>query len=94
MATLNIALKANQASALPALLVATYSQRSSTDATLNINYKDTETLEPDAQASVELEQGASASIYGCENVINELLSNYTSLQGKHENLVRCRKAKP
>ena len=87
MTTLNIASKANQASTLPALLIATYVNESDSNATININIEDVDILKSSDKASVELVQGSSASKYGCENVISELLSTYSFLQGKHMDLV-------
>ena len=87
MTTLNVASKANQASTLPALLVAAFVRETNSDATLKINYEDVDILKSGDNASVELVKENNDSICGSKDVIEELLSTYSSLQGKHENLV-------
>ena len=87
MTTLNIALKANQASTLPALLIAIYAKESNADIRLTINYDDVDTLKSGDKESIELAQENDTPSYGCNNVINKLLSTYPFLQGKHEELV-------
>ena len=92
MTTLNVASKANQASTLPALLLATFVRETNSDATLKISYEDVDILKSGDNASVEIVQEDKASIYGSKDVIEELLSTYSSLQEKHENLVRVVKS--
>lgn len=90
MATLNIASMANQATTLPALLVARYIKESDPDVSFSINLEEVEILKSGDKASVELVQRSSASSFGSENVIGELLSTYHLLQGKNTDLVRTR----
>lgn len=87
MTTLNIASKANQATTLPALLVANYAKESDSKATVNVHLEDVDVLKSGDKASVELVQGSSSPAYGCENVINELLSTFSFLQGKQADSV-------
>ena len=88
MTTLKVASKANQATTLPALLVAAFVRESNSDATLKINHEEVDILNSGDNASVALVQENKASIYGSKDVIEELLSTYSSLEGKHGNLVR------
>lgn len=92
MTTLNIASKANQATTIPALLIATYAKESDSNATVKVNFEDVDILKSGDKASVELVQGSSASTYGCENVVGELLSTFPFLQGKHVDLVSVTQA--
>lgn len=87
MATLNIASKANQATTLPALLVANYAKESDSKATINVRFEDVDILKSGDKASVELVQGNTAPTYGFGNVIKELLSTFSFLQAKHADLV-------
>ena len=88
MATLTVASKANQASTLPALLVATFAKESDPNVSMNVNFEDVDVLKSDSLASVELTRENLSSVYSCEKVINELLSFYPFLQGKTTKLVR------
>lgn len=83
MAILNVALRANQASTLPALLVAEYIRQSESNAALKVHLEDVDMLKTGDGASIELVQGSSSSIFGCESVTGELLSMNTFLQGKN-----------
>ncbi len=87
MTTLNIASKANQATTLPALLVANYAKESDSKASINVHFQDVDILKSGNKTSVELVQGNSSPTYGCDNVINELLSTFSLLQAKHADLV-------
>ena len=89
MATLNIASKANQASSLPALLVTSYAKESDSNASIEINLEDVDVLRSSDKASAELIRGNLPSVYNGEDIINELLSFYPFLQGKHAELVRA-----
>ena len=83
MTTLNIASKANQATTLPALLVAQCAKESDPNASININFDEVEALKTGDKATVELVIGNGSSSYGSEHVISELISAYPFLQGKH-----------
>ena len=88
MTTLNIASKANQATTLPALLVAQYTKESDPNASININFDEVEALKTGDKATVELVIGNGTSSYGSEYVISELMSAYPFLQEKHVDSVR------
>ena len=83
MTNLNIASKANQATTLPALLVAQYAKEADPNASININFDEVEALKTGDKATVELAIGNGPSSYGSENVINELTNAYPFLQCKH-----------
>ena len=88
MATLKLATKANQASTLPALLVATFAKESESNASITVNFEDVDFLKSDNSASVELSRENLPSVYSSEKVISELLSIYPFLQGNTTKLVR------
>lgn len=87
MSTLNIASKANQATTLPAVLVAQYAKESDPNASINVNFEEVEALKAGDQAAVELVVGSGTSTYGCEQVIRSLTETYPFLQGKNEKAV-------
>ncbi len=87
MATLAIASKANQATILPALLVASYVNESDPNASITIKFEDVETLQSGNGAAVELVLEKDSSTYGSDQVIGKLLEIYSFLQTKYENLV-------
>lgn len=87
MSTLNIASKANQATTLPAVLVAQYAKESDPKVSVNVNFEEVEALKIGQQAAVELVVGSGTSTYGSEQVINGLIQLYPFLQGKNEGLV-------
>ena len=87
MSTLNVASKANQATTLPALLVAHYAKECEHSVSIDIKIEDVDTLKSGDKASIELAQGSSSSTYGCKEVIDELINTYPFLQAKNENIV-------
>ena len=88
MTTLNIASKANQATTIPALLVAQYAKEADPNASININFDEVEALKTGDKATVELAIGHGTSSYGSEHVISELMGAYPFLQGNHVDSVR------
>ena len=90
MTTLNIASKANQATTIPALLVAQYAKEADPNASININFDEVEALKTGDKATVELVIGNGTSSYGSEHVISELMAAYPFLQGKHVDAVRLK----
>ena len=90
MTTLNIASKANQATTIPALLVAQYAKEADPNASININFDEVEALKTGDKATVELAIGNGTSSYGPEHAISELMSAYPFLQGKHVDSVRLK----
>ena len=87
MAALKIATKANQASTLPALLVANYTRTCDQNVSLKVTFEDTESLRSGDNAPVELTIGNSVPTLGCEKAIHEFNSAYPFLLGKNENIV-------
>ena len=83
MATLNIASKANQATTVPALVVAQYVKEADPNASISINFEEVEELRSGDKAAVELIVG-SASSYGFEHAIGGLVEAYPYLRGKNE----------
>lgn len=90
MTTINIASKANQATTIPALLVAQYAKEADSNASINVNFDEVEALKTGDKAAVELVIGNGTSSYGSEHVISELMSAYPFLQGKHVDSVRLK----
>ncbi|MCJ1370026.1 hypothetical protein MMC20_001238 [Loxospora ochrophaea] len=88
MATLTIASKANQATFLPALLVATRANELDTNTALTIRFEEVDTLKAGGGATAELTLGSGIPTYGSENIIAKLVNAYPFLQGKHENLIK------
>lgn len=87
MTTLNIASKANQATTFPTLLVASYVNESDKHASIDINFREVESLKPGDDASVELFLGDAKPVYGATQVVNSLMGAFPILQGKNESLV-------
>lgn len=96
MAIVKIALKANQATTFPVLLVARFAKELNTNASINVDFKEVEALESGGKAAVKLAIRSGTSSHGTENVINGLVENYPYLQGNNEKLVSqdisCRKS--
>lgn len=86
MATLSIASKANHATTLPALLVASYLNEADPNVKLNIKIEDVAKLS--SGASVELESATDATVSGSQAVIAQLTKEYKFLQSKSQDLVR------
>ena len=87
MATLNIASKANQATFLPALLIATYVIEIDPNVSININYHEVDNFKSGDAAAVELALGTDSPVYGSEKAAYKLLEAYPVLRGKNEDLV-------
>lgn len=87
MPTLCIASKANQATTVPVLLVASYVNGSDPNASIDIKFEEAENLKSKDGASVELLFEHDTPLYGFDNAIKKLTAAYPSLQGKHEALV-------
>ena len=87
MAALKIATKANQASTLPALLVAHYTKECDQNVSLKVTFEDTDTFRSGDNSSVEITLGNSVSTFGCEKAIHELISAHPFLLGKNETIV-------
>jgi glutamyl-tRNA synthetase len=87
MATLNIASKANQATSLPSLLVATRVNHLDPKANITINVHDTETVKSGSGEAAELTLETTSPVYSTDDVVATLLKTYPFLQGTHEDLV-------
>ncbi|MCJ1398874.1 hypothetical protein MMC11_002075 [Xylographa trunciseda] len=79
MATLHIASKANQATSIPALLVATLANNKDPNASITIDFQDAETLQSGSKESVEFVPKSGDSIHGSENVVSYLAKMYSRL---------------
>ena len=77
MASLHIASKANQATSIPALLVATLANHKDPHASITINFQDAETLKSGGKEAVELVPKSGASIHGSETVVSYLAKSYS-----------------
>lgn len=86
MATLSIASKANQATSVPALLVASYANRSDPNALVDIKFEEAETLKSKKGTSVEFVLASDAPVYGSEYAVGRLIEAYPFLQvhGQHK----------
>ena len=89
MASLTLASKANQATLLPALLVATHANESDPNASITIQFEDAQSLKRAEGVTAELSLGTDAPTIGSEDVIAKLVDVYPSLQEKNQNLVRA-----
>lgn len=87
MATLTVACNANQATTLPAVLVASYAKFSDPDASINITFQDVETLHAGDGVALELVFTKESPVYGTDQIIGKLLEIHFSTHVKHENLV-------
>ena len=87
MAHLTVASKANQATTLPALLVASYANQTDPNVSINIKIEDLDKLDSGDGASVELVLKNESPKHGSEQVVGELIGTYRFLQGKHEDSV-------
>lgn len=87
MATLTVACNANQATTLPAVLVASYAKCSDPNASINITFQDVETLHAGDGVALELVSTKESPVYGTDQIIGKLLEIHCSLHVKHENLV-------
>ncbi|KAL8757507.1 MAG: hypothetical protein Q9184_004187 [Pyrenodesmia sp. 2 TL-2023] len=87
MVALTIASKANQATTLPALLVAENANDFEPNAKIDIKFQDVETLQNADKSGLELEISDKSSVYSPTEVIRELLRLFAFWQGKNDNLV-------
>jgi glutamyl-tRNA synthetase len=86
MATLTIASKANQATTLPALLVASYANESDPNVSITLKFEEVEVLEP-KDSPVDLIVGNDPPIHGFPSCLDKLAQEYPVLSGKHDDLV-------
>ena len=87
MTTLNLAIKANQATVIPALLVATL-VNDTEDANIEIKFEDDIALKGDQpEESVQLVVEDASSVFGAVPVVEKLIELYPSLSTVHKNVV-------
>lgn len=89
MTVLSLAVKGNQATIIPPLLVATLVNNTQ-NANIDINFEDAVTLSGSKDGeSTHLVMGDGSSIYGIIPVVNKLIELYPSLSTAHGELVSC-----
>ena len=84
MAALRIATKANQATSIPALLVATHVNQTDSNAPIDIKFEEVDSLKSGTETSVEFVVVKNAPWCGSQEVLNGLTAMYPVLFGKHE----------
>lgn len=87
MAQLVIATKANPATSLPALLVATSVNESLGRPEIAIRFEEKDVLPAGDGKTVEFTAVGNNAVYGSENVIKELRTTFPFLKGKDEKQV-------
>ena len=86
MTTLTIASKANQASTVPVLLVASLVNESNPNIAITLKFEEVEVLGSNNSA-VELVVGNGAPIYGSPDCLDKLAQGYPFLSGKQDAFV-------
>ncbi|OJZ82191.1 glutamyl-tRNA synthetase [Aspergillus piperis CBS 112811] len=81
---LSLATKANQASLLPVLLVATSINEARPTPVIAINFEDAAVLPEGEKAIVQFTGASGAPVYGTDNAIKELRASFPFLNGKDE----------
>ncbi|PYH36948.1 glutamate--tRNA ligase GUS1 [Aspergillus neoniger CBS 115656] len=81
---LSLATKANQASLLPVLLVATSINEARPTPVIAINFEDAAVLAEGEKAIVQFTGASGAPVYGTDNAIKELRASFPFLNGKDE----------
>lgn len=84
---LSLATKANQASLLPVLLVATSINEARPTPVIAINFEDAAVLPEGEKAIVQFTGASGAPVYGTDNAIKELRASFPFLNGKDEKSV-------
>jgi glutamyl-tRNA synthetase len=87
MAELAVATRANPATLLPALLVASSVNESLGRSEITIRYEDADVLPAGDGKTVEFTAGGNNAVYGSENAIKELRTTFPFLRGKDEKRV-------
>lgn len=83
MTTLMIASKANQATTLPVLLVASLVNESKPNVAITLNFEEVECLRS-SNSAIELIIGNGPPIDGSSNCLEKLAQEYPFLSGKHD----------
>ena len=81
--TLAIASKANQATTLPVLLVASLVNESNSKAAIILKFEEVEVL-GSSDSAVNLVIGDGSPIHGSSNCLETLIQEYPFLSGKHD----------
>lgn len=81
--TLRIASKANQATTLPVLLVASLVNESNPKEAIILKFEEVELLRS-SDSAVELIVGDGSPIHGSSNCLDKLIQEYSFLSGKHD----------
>ena len=84
---LKVATRANQASLLPVILVATSINEARPSPVISITYEDTALLHEGEKAIVEFTGVSGTPVYGTEKAIQELRQNFPFLTSKEGKLV-------
>lgn len=84
---LTLATKANQASLLPVLLVATSINEARPTPVINITYEEKAILEQSDKAVVQFTGISGTPVFGAVNAIQELLKDFPFLNSKDQKLV-------
>ena len=87
MASIRIASKANQATTLPALLVASRVRESAKDSSIEVIFEEIESLKAGHDTSVELRLGKDKYVYGSEQSVQSMVEAFPFLQSKNESSV-------
>ena len=83
MASVVVASKANQATTLPAVLIAQYAAESDPNANIQIKYEEVDRLKAGDDAAIEVTIGTEPSKYGSHDAIKSLSVVYPFLKGKN-----------
>lgn len=84
-----LATRANQAALLPALVLATSINVGRVSQEVVIAYEDTAVLHEGENAIVQFTGASGKSVFGAEQVVQELIASYPYLHGKEEKLVNA-----
>ena len=87
MSELTFATRANAASLLPALLVASSVNQSRPQQEIALVFEDVDILPSDDKATIQFTAAGQSPVYGSENVLKALRSFYPFLKSKDEKLV-------
>ena len=87
MATVRVASEANQATTVPALLVASYANEADPNSSINVKFEEVENLESGNKAVIELVEASNTPVYGSEEIIRTIVAAHPIIQGKDKSLV-------
>ena len=87
MASVVVASNANQATTLPAVLIAQYAAESDPNANIQIKHEEVDRLKAGDDAAIEVTIGTEPSKHGIKDVVESLFIAYPFLKGKNSVLV-------